>query len=96
MQLFPSHVALAFKTVTPYSPNNPALDSIEELSYVGFTEVVAPSPYNRVDGVNEFKDGEWNSSVRSGSNGVLKRLDRFVLVKSIDVHLRLLFHLFPR
>nr|WP_241734580.1 hypothetical protein [Paenibacillus alvei] len=34
--------------MTPYSPNNPALDSIEELSYVGFTEVVAPSPYTRL------------------------------------------------
>lgn len=70
MQLLPSHVTPAFKAVTPNSPNNPALESVEELSYVGFTEVVAPSPYYRIDGIDELKDGQRNASVRPGSDGV--------------------------
>ena len=75
MQPFPSRIAPTFKVVTPNSSDNPALESVEEFPNVGFTEIVAPSPYDRVDGVDEFKDGQRNASACPGSDGVPERLD---------------------
>lgn len=96
MQLLPSHVAPAFKAVTPNSPNNPALKPIEKLSYMGFAEVVTPSSYDGVDGMDELEDGQRNASVRPSSNGIHERLDRLVFGEGVDVHLRLLLYLSQR
>lgn len=61
---FMQHIAPAFKAVTPNLPNNPALEPIEKLFYMGFTEIVTPSPYDGVDGIDELEDGQRNASMR--------------------------------
>ena len=82
-QLFPASVAPALVTMRPKPPHDPAVKLVEELADVGLTVILAPTPNDRVDLIDQLLRADRSFAPGTLANLVFKVPDGFRARNSI-------------